>query len=337
MVQYSVDTPSIAYEAFAGSSATLPRLWSSQNIAFQPLSIAYGNKIWVILGVGGGIRSTNDGKTWSNIGQLPQNDVVDVCYAEQFGLFVGITSSGNGNQVVTSPDGNIWTHRSTPGIQNTPWRKITYGYGYDSNGPLTSVVAVAGVGNSGQQSMSSVDGINWILNNSGANRDYTTVGYVNAPGITFVGRYVGLSSSVVDGVIRAVFPHGGSGWQSTFQTMPSKPTPLLCADNLKSGRIMIAVCGDGSVLKGSSQYDVWTEVAKPTTKKFGAVCHGGQAFIAVTSDDSAENSQYFISPDGVLWTYSDIPDNKYSGIAVNPLTQKHIAISTESSLIVKSQ
>jgi len=55
-------------------------------------------------------KSTNNGDTWSKIQITILSNIYDICYSSNLWVAVG---KGN-NQIVTSPDGNIWT-----GLGNT--------------------------------------------------------------------------------------------------------------------------------------------------------------------------------------------------------------------------
>ena len=44
------------------------------------------------------------------------------------GLYVAVAISGIGNRVMTSTDGNVWTHRTSASDNN--WNSVTYGTDY---------------------------------------------------------------------------------------------------------------------------------------------------------------------------------------------------------------
>jgi outer membrane protein OmpA-like peptidoglycan-associated protein len=89
-----------------------------------------------------------------------------VTYGE--GLFVAVANSGNGNRVMTSPDGITWTSRVS--ASNNDWSSVTYGKGL--------FVAVASSGN-GNRVMTSPDGITWTSRNSAANKHWNSVAFGN--------------------------------------------------------------------------------------------------------------------------------------------------------------
>jgi outer membrane protein OmpA-like peptidoglycan-associated protein len=89
-----------------------------------------------------------------------------VTYGE--GLFVAVASSGNGNRVMTSPDGITWTSRAS--ASNNEWSSVTYGKGL--------FVAVANSGN-GNRVMTSPDGITWTSRSSAANKHWNSVVFGN--------------------------------------------------------------------------------------------------------------------------------------------------------------
>lgn len=81
-------------------------------------------------------------------------------------LFVAVASSGSGNRVMTSPDGQTWTLRAS--AADLSWTSVAYG--------LSLFVAVAGTypGNSIQVSP---DGINWTLLDSPYDQYYFSVAF----------------------------------------------------------------------------------------------------------------------------------------------------------------
>ena len=66
-----------------------------------------------------------DGINWTSRSTPVDNNWQSVCYGN--GLFVAVSTSGEGNRVMTSPDGINWTIRSTPFDNN--WYSVCYGDG----------------------------------------------------------------------------------------------------------------------------------------------------------------------------------------------------------------
>ena len=77
------------------------------------------------------------GITWTSRSSAADNSWISVTYGD--GLFVAVSGTGSGNQVMTSPDGITWTSRSS--AADHYWRSVTYGDG------LFVAVSTSGTGN----------------------------------------------------------------------------------------------------------------------------------------------------------------------------------------------
>jgi alpha-tubulin suppressor-like RCC1 family protein len=62
--------------------------------------------------------------TWTVNSTTFANNITSVCWADELGLAVAITSTGTGNRVLTSPDGITWTNRTTPVDSN--WSSVCW-------------------------------------------------------------------------------------------------------------------------------------------------------------------------------------------------------------------
>ena len=114
------------------------------------------------------------GIDWISETSAADNAWVSVTYGN--GLFVGVSRSGAGNRVMTSPDGIRWTSRTS--AADNSWTWVTYGNG------LFVAVSEDGVGN---RVMTSPDGITWTSRTSAADNQWYGVTYGN-------GLFVAVSS-----------------------------------------------------------------------------------------------------------------------------------------------
>ncbi|MFZ4112249.1 MAG: hypothetical protein ACOYKG_03620, partial [Ilumatobacteraceae bacterium] len=115
---------------------------------------------------------------WTPRTSAANNRWISVAYGE--GLFVAVSESGDGDRVMTSPDGITWTSQTS--AADNYWSSVTYGNG------LFVAVSVSGDGN---RVMTSPDGITWTSQTSAANNSWSSVTYGN-------GLFVAVSS---DGVM----------------------------------------------------------------------------------------------------------------------------------------
>jgi hypothetical protein len=107
-------------------------------------SITYGNNRFVALAVNG-VMTSLDGFIWTNSPPLPNfNGWRGLTYGN--GLFVAVGNAGEGQRIMTSPNGETWTLRSS--AADLDWTAITYGNGQyvavgnsiDNDGVMTSSI-----------------------------------------------------------------------------------------------------------------------------------------------------------------------------------------------------
>ena len=135
--------------------------------------ITWGDGLFVA--VASRIFTSSDGLTWTPHNPAPNDDWLAVTYGA--GLFVAVGRSG---QIVTSPDGVVWTNRAAglfPSSQPPALHKVVW----NQNG----FVAVG----AGGTILHSANGMSWTKANSGLSEDLIALAagaslYVAAPNIT---------------------------------------------------------------------------------------------------------------------------------------------------------
>lgn len=139
--------------ATGGSRGILNDVWSSPDGVnwteekanqFTPApqlygtGVAYGAGRFVMVGTNEVTGISEDGTEWIEGGAAAaDNNWQSVAYGN--GLFVAVSSSGTGNRVMTSPDGETWTSRTS--AADNSWNDVTY------SGGLFVAVASSGTGN----------------------------------------------------------------------------------------------------------------------------------------------------------------------------------------------
>lgn len=195
------------------------------------------------------------------------------------GLFAAISSTGTGNQIMTSPDGYNWTSRST--INSRQYLNIGFGNGVflglpynTSGGTLDSVLR-------------STDGVTWTKVSTGTTAKYLYgVCYGNG---RFVITGYGVSIYSTD---------GGLTW--TNATMPVNDTYNgVCYGNGK----FVAVKGNNKVAT-STDGSTWTDVTSPTSgSTWLDVIYANGLYVAVGTGSS---NNLMTSPDGNTWTLQTV-------------------------------
>ena len=222
------------------------------------------------------------GGPWTSRTSAADNWWYGVTYGN--GLFVAVSVSGSGNQVMTSPDGITWTSRTNP--SNGEWRSVTYGNGL-------FVAVVGGVGN--PPVMTSPDGITWTSRTAPANNNWWGVIYGNGLFVA-VGR-VGAPTQVMTSP-------DGITW-----TLRSTPTP----DNIQwtgvtygNGLfVAVALTGYPNQVMTSPDGITWTLRTSGVGTYWWSVTYGNGLFVAVTADGSGNG--VMTSPDGITWTLRNTP------------------------------
>lgn len=85
------------------------------NIVMGVYSIAFGNNIYVAVGYGGKIATSQDLETWTErVSETIISGIIvnlrNVKYSEELGLFIAV---GDRGAILTSPDGENWTSRTS--------------------------------------------------------------------------------------------------------------------------------------------------------------------------------------------------------------------------------
>lgn len=199
------------------------------------------------------------------------------------GLFVAVASTGT-NRVMTSPDGQTWTHRSVP---DGAWRGVTYGGG--------QFVAVGSAGTF--RVMTSPDGITWTGQSAAQANAWRDVEYGN-------GRFVAVSN---DGSDRVMTSTDGATWAS--RSAPANGWYSLVYGNGLFAAV--AINGNHRVMT-SPDGITWT--GRPAAPgDWYSVTHGDGKFASVAT---AGDVRLMTSADGISWVPdSSIPANDWRSIA----------------------
>jgi hypothetical protein len=117
------------------------------------------------------MKSTNKGVAWT-LHESRNNAWRSVTYGN--GVFVAVSSSGTGDQVMTSTDGEFWATRTTPTfgspLAGNSWQSVTYG-------TVNGVGTFVAVGASGAVMTSIDNGTTWISQTAAANNNWQSVTY----------------------------------------------------------------------------------------------------------------------------------------------------------------
>ena len=242
--------------------------------------------------------------TWTGQNASDANTWRSVTYGN--GLFVAVAGSGNGNRVMTSPDGSTWTRRTS--AANNNWNSVTYGNGL-----------FVAVGNgSSNDVMTSPDGITWTGHNSVAtNVSWNSVTYGN-------GLFVAVSNGrfITD---RVMTSPDGITWSLQTPADDNHFTSVTYGNGL-----FVAVSYDGTNrVMTSPNGSTWTAhaVAVADANQWNSVTYGNGLFVAVSEDGT---NRVMTSPDGSTWTGKSVAVNKWRSVTYG--NGLFVAVGTDSSV-----
>jgi hypothetical protein len=205
-------------------------------------------------------------------------------------MFVAVNSEGN---VMTSPDGAVWTLRPNPVSDACVWRGVTYGTVATTGHGL--FVAVSAQCSSTSEVMTSPDGINWTSRDGASNSyQWTSITYGN--GLFVAVNKNGSGSGVMTSP-------DGINW-----TLRSNGGPKYFEDVTFGNGLFVAVSPPGTYTGGiytSADGISWTNRFSPSGgPSFSAVAYGNGMYVAVTVARGTRTSfqRVYSSPDGITWT-----------------------------------
>lgn len=246
----------------------------------------------------------------------------DVNNTEPKGLFVAVSSTGEGNRVITSTDGINWTLQTS--AADYEWNSVTW------SPELSLFVAVASSG-IGERVMTSSDGIEWKLQKSAADNDWRSV--IWAPDVNNTepkGLFVAVASSGTDN--RVMTSVDGINWElrtsvanNDWQSITWSPTLKLFVAVSNTGTIVPPIDEDvpanpnleNRVMtsKDGIEWDIQSAYNNNWTSVIWADGIGDDdngLFVAVSS--SGINHRVMISNDGEQWTQQESPTNNWTSV-----------------------
>jgi hypothetical protein len=276
------------------SSASDRRIW---------LDVTYGDGRFVAVSQGTSTKyawtmTSTDGINWTG-GAAPsptRQTWSSVTYGD--GLFVAVSGTGDGDRVMTSPDGVTWTRQSTPGASRS-WSSVTYG-----DGLFVAVLGQVNCSKYRRPVMTSPDGITWTLRDGAKRQAWTEVHYAN-------GRFVSLTNcdSAYVGTDRVMSSTDGLTWSLEYAqsiTFAEPASQLLGDGSLAlsaSASSSLAVSYDSSTtsvctVSGSTVSFVAAGTCSITASQAGDSTYGAAADVTRSFDvGKAAQTITFAKPD----------------------------------------
>lgn len=243
------------------------KAWTTRSIpaGVNPTAVCFGGGTFVAtLGLSSSVLVSTDGIAWvEQTTGVSAHDWFDVCFAA--GQFVAVANSFSSTPIMTSPDGEVWTARTSP----TPYLlRVAYGAG-----------RFLSIGNEG--AVYSLDGITWLAAGA-APTDYafSTVGFG-------AGVFVATAFDTVGdppGADKILTSPDGAVW--TERTSPI--SDALWERVVYGGGCLLLLSGGGDNARVASSVDggvTWVAQASAgTTGRWTAGCFGAEKFVLLQAD-----------------------------------------------------
>lgn len=284
--------------------------------------VVWGNNRFVAVGNAGAIVTSLDGVTWSVSNSGTTNSLSDIAYGNN--QFVAVARAWDGADVLTSPDGLIWTNRPSGArspLGGNPLSAIAYGNDL-------FVAHVAGYG----PVLTSRDGVTWTTH-TWQGREVSKITYGNGlfvavgNGGLFLGSAIETSpdgitwtnriSGTADGL--SAVAYGNNQYVAVGWNILTSPDGVVWADRGSQGQNLFGLAyGQGrfmavgagptfAAILTSADGIAWTSHAAGTIQSLSGLAYGNDQFVAVGPAEGfpAGNGVIMTSPDGSTWTRRD--------------------------------
>ncbi|MBD2757681.1 exo-alpha-sialidase [Spirosoma validum] len=230
------------------------------------------------------------------------------------GLFVAVAATGDGNQVMTSPDGVAWTLRRAAG--SLTYRAVTYG-----NGLFVALASnLSSDGGEQYLVMTSPDGLTWTQHPTAyaprIENSLDSVPVFGWRGVTYGNGLfvaVGAPQNNPTGQLqpeRIMTSPDGVTWTVRTSNNLSFQGHYWRSVTYGNGRF-VAVAGSklsaGGRAMTSTDGITWTVGTTPADNQWTSVTYGNGLFVAVSATGSG--NRVMTSPDGLSWTLRTTPAN----------------------------
>jgi hypothetical protein len=279
-------------------------LANGDSVSIKPV-IPENDDYWPnIFFVGGLATQDTLGENWDIRTSAGDHDWQSVTYGN--GIFVAVSqTAGTGNQIMTSPDGATWTIRTSS--IDRQWQSVTFGNGLfvavANSGTGNTFVAVSQTAGTGNQVMTSPDGITWTIRTSSVDRQWQAVIYD-------IALFVAVANSGTGN--RVMTSPDGVTWTSRVSAGDYAWNSIAYGNGT-----FVAVsqtAGVGNQVMTSPDGITWTMQTSSIDRQWQSVTFGNGLFIAVAN--SGTGNRVMTSSDGITWTSrTSAADNNWTSIA----------------------
>ena len=263
----------------------------------------------------------------------PDRQNLAVAWSPELSLFAAVSGDGSGEQIMTSPDGLVWTKRTTPTVSG-----LTNVYNSIAWSPALGLF-VASRGSSSLTSptciMTSSDGISWTLRSLSHQSSHISHQLVWAPALgkfVLLGKQSGsltYHDQSTDGIIWTDTTIANDGFRE-WLGMAWAPSLSLFA----------AVCTEGTGNKAltSPNGTTWTPRATPATDRaWQAIAWSPELTLFAAVANNGTGQRVMTSPDGLNWTLRTSPtDRAWTAIEWGPPPVSRFVAVASSGHVMES-
>jgi hypothetical protein len=321
---------------WTGRYASAPNSWNAVTWAASAPNGTGGNGLFVAVaqsGIGDRIMTSPDGINWTSRLSTDDNFWNDVTWSPNapnglggHGLFVAVNADATLYRIMTSPDGVNWRHNLIPVPLNN-WYAVTWADSLPNGlGGYGLFLSVGYSNGTGDEIMTSPDGINWTVINNPADANWAQnyVGLVWSPELHLFVSFDYSTNAMMtspDGIHWTDHPlppcpvNKDSEWQSVTWGAGAPngigDTGLFVAVSL-AGAVtdQVMTSRDGAVwtARTAASGNQWTSVAwSPALGLFAAVAQSGSGNRVMTSHD------------GITWTSrTSATNNDWQSVTWSP-------------------
>jgi len=282
----------------------------SDNFTASCARIRWSSELGKFCSVGNAGRAvtSDDGLNWRE-SSTGLGNINGVCWSPQKSIFVAVAYTGGGSRCATSPDGLVWTLRSS--LSNLiDWSDVCW------SPELSRFVAVGNLDVSETIKNSNVavsddGGITWVAATSGVMNYYWRSVCWSAE----LGLFCAVSLNSLSSTNRIMISKDGYNWDKI-----SVPGGVLSGICWSPELGLFCATGYSNILV-SSDGKIWTTTPTGGTLTFHQITWAAEIGLFCTvSDNGAGNNQVIVSRDGYNWTTatSGVVATNWYGIAWSP-------------------
>lgn len=239
-----------------------------------------------------------------------------ICWSPRRNLYAAVSDSGVGNRVMTSPNGVVWTSRTS--ASDNAWQCVCW-----CDDPVNLFVAVSNSG-TGNRVMTSPTGVVWTSRISAADNAWSSVSYSADLQLIVAVSQSGSNCVMTstDGINwTARTPPNNNGW--TGVVWASGLQLFVACSNAGSGRVMTSKDGI-----------TWTTQVTPVNDTYTSIAYSNSLNRLVCVADTGAGSRCMYSNDAINWFAANAPSTiqNWASVTWSPELQVFCACSYDTTV-----